>query len=87
VSWRSIGETVDKGTALLVTLFVILVAPIVFIARSTSEDAIWDCLGETFHAMGRGDLALAWGVLGFAQGVIAIGGFLFWALAKVRDPL
>ncbi len=87
MSLGSIVESIDKGIALLGTVLLIFIALLLFVVTSTADDAIWDGLGHTFTAMGRGDLAFAWGILGFILGIVAIVGFLFWAYSKVRESI
>ena len=87
MSWSSLGETVDKGFTLLVTLLVILVAAFVFIVSSTAEDAIWDGLGKTFNANGSRRPWFRVGHSRLRSGNYGRRRFLLWALSKVRESL
>lgn len=87
MSLSSIGDSIGKGIVLLGTLAIIFVAFVVFVVTSVADDAIWDGLGQTFTAMGRGDLRLAWDILGLALGIIGAVVFFLWAFSKVRNSM
>ncbi len=87
MSLRSVGRSIDKGIGLFLTLLVIVIAVVIFIVESKVEDAIWNGFGQAFDAIGRGDLALLWSILGVLLSIIAIVGLVLWAAGRIRKSL
>ena len=68
----SIRGAIDEGVALLGAFVAIVVVVVVFAVKFVIENAVWEGVGQGFEAAGRGDLSLAWGVLGAVATLVAV---------------
>ncbi len=84
MSRHSVGDSVASLVALVVVIIVVFVAAIMFIVESTAEGAVWDGIGQAFGAAGLGGVQAAWGLLGLVLTIVAVVGFVLWAVGKVQ---
>ena len=80
-----IGGAIAAVLGLVAVGIAIFVAAIQFAAVSIAEDAVWNAAGETLGAAGQSGLQAAWGVFGTILTIVAVAGFVLWAVGKVKD--